>query len=276
MLDIVRLAKEHDKLITFAEFICSFPNLFSDLLSLQNSITSGLDCMAVAYTVQNGKWTFSVRVRLRTGFQNMQPYRLWDTKEDASEYVDLFVWYKSVRTKSEPLVPEPHGKWFKTAVPDSSWDEIREYLSNNVDRAYAPKKRKFTTIAFSAHIKRAKRAMSNQGPPKVHQEDEDVQSPPAVPTLPQMRKKYSSLEIRQKTDVQKSVKILVENHWSKIAPTQPEELIKCLDDIGSNTDSKTKDRVIEAISQSYILAHDKKDEERKTEILSMFVLQKNM
>jgi metal-responsive CopG/Arc/MetJ family transcriptional regulator len=90
-------------------------------------------------------------------------------------------------------VPQPHGKWFKTAVPDSSWDEIREYLSNNDDRAYAPKKRKFTTIASSAHIKRAKRAIHTQGLPKVHQDDEDAQFPPAVPTLPQMRKKYSSL-----------------------------------------------------------------------------------
>jgi hypothetical protein len=232
--------------------------------------------MAVSYTVLNGKWTFSVKVRLRTGFQHMQPYRLWDNKEDASDYVSLFVWYKSVRTKSDPLVPEPHGKWFKTAVPDDSWDEIREYLSNNVDRAYAPKKRKFTTISCSADIKRAKRAMNVKGPPKVHEEDEGAQSPTAVPTLPQMRKKYSALGTRQKTDVQKSVKKLVENHWSMIAPTYPEELIKCLDDIGSHTDSKTKDGVVEAISQSYILAHDRKDEERKTEILSMFILQKNM
>jgi hypothetical protein len=198
----------------------------------------------------------------------MRPYSLWDTKEDASNYVDLFVWYKSVRTKIDPLVPEPHGKWFKTAVPDCSWDEIRDYLSNNLDRAYASKKRKFSTIAFSADIKRAKRAM--------YQEDKKAELPTAVQTLPQMRKKYSSLGTRQKTDVQKSVKILVKNHWSLISPTYPEELIKCPDDMGPKKNLKTNDCVTEAISQSYMLAHDRKDEERKTEILSMFILQKNM
>lgn len=100
-------------------------------------------------------------VRQRTCFKYMRPYRLWDTKEDASNYADLFVWYKSVRTKSNPLVPEPHGKWFKTAGPDISWDEIRDDLSNNLDRAYAFKKRKFSTIAYSADMTRAKRVMKS-------------------------------------------------------------------------------------------------------------------
>lgn len=30
--------------------------------------------------------------------------------------------------KARLILPLPHGRWFKSAKPDSSWDEIRQYL----------------------------------------------------------------------------------------------------------------------------------------------------
>ena len=213
-----------------------------------------------------------VRVRQRTGFKQMKPYRLWSSKEDASKNVDLFVWYKSVRDKDDPPVPLPHGQWFQTLAPDSSWDDIRDFLSNNQDRTYASKKRKFSTISCSASIKRARQAKHLKA---VSDSKEAMQSH-ATQELPQMRKTYSSLGPRQKKEIQRSVKDVMEDYWSIIAPAHPGELMKCISDIGSKSHVDSQSVIMKSISQAYTLAHEKKDEERKTEILSIFVLQKDM
>ena len=81
--------------------------------------------MVTSFSERNGKWTYNANVRQRTGSVSIKPPpRLWTSKEDAEKDVGLFVWYSSVRDKNDPAVPYPHGQWFKTMLPNDSWNDI--------------------------------------------------------------------------------------------------------------------------------------------------------
>jgi hypothetical protein len=46
-------------------------------------------------------------------------------RKAAEKDAKLFVWYRSIRTPNDPIIPHPRGQWFKTMVPDENWDIIR-------------------------------------------------------------------------------------------------------------------------------------------------------
>jgi hypothetical protein len=111
--------------------------------------------MASSFTELNGKWTFSAKVRLRTGFKHKQPARLWNSKEDAAKDVKLFIWYSSFRDASDPLVPQhSRGQWFKTILPDESWDGIRHFFEERGEKQYRSKKRKISCVSVSEDTKK--------------------------------------------------------------------------------------------------------------------------
>ena len=62
-----------------------------------------------------------------------------------------------------------------------------------------------------------------------------------------------------------------EEHWAVISPAHPEEFGKCMEEVNYiNEKSNLNDSVVNA----YKLAYEKKDEEGKTVLLSIFILQK--
>ena len=95
---------------------------------------------ARSFSENNSKWTFNAKVRHRTGFVSMRPARLWTSKEDIEKDVGLFVWSSCVRDKNDPTVPYPHGKWFKTMLPNDSWNALRALLAERGAKSYTSKK----------------------------------------------------------------------------------------------------------------------------------------
>ena len=70
--------------------------------------------MATSFTEMNGRWTFYAKVRLRSGFEHKKPGRLWNSIEACEKDVKLFVWYRSIRTPNDPIIPHSRGQWFET------------------------------------------------------------------------------------------------------------------------------------------------------------------
>ena len=111
--------------------------------------------MASSFSEQNGKWTFYAKVRQRSGFTSLKPARLWNSKEEAEMGVELFIWYSSIRGKDDPPVPLPHGQWFKTMLPDDSWEEIRAYLAERGCKVY-PSKKRLRGVVLDSYSKKAR------------------------------------------------------------------------------------------------------------------------
>ena len=225
--------------------------------------------MATSFTEVSGMWTFYAKVRLKTGFKHQRPARLWNSKEDAERDVKLFIWYSSIRDVGDPHIPHPRGSWFKTMLPDASWDHIRDFLNDRGDIQYPNKKRKFSSIAVSDDIKRKHRAEAEAKKKRLEAEV----ALPLPNKVPVMRKKFSELSVRKQKDVRNSMKKKMEKEWALISPTYPEELGNCMQEINFITEKSSEN---EAFANAYKLASEKKDEEKKTVLLSNFILQKNM
>ena len=69
--------------------------------------------------------------------------------------VELFIWYSSIRGKDDPPVPLPHGQWFKTILPDDSWEEIRAYLAERGCKVY-PSKKRLRGVVLDSYSKKAR------------------------------------------------------------------------------------------------------------------------
>ena len=80
----------------------------------------------------------------------------------------LFIWYRSVKDSSDPLVPTPVGQWFKSMLPNSDWDSIRDHMNNRVEKKIRGPKRKVdhTGVAISSRVAKRK-----TGKEKVKAED---------------------------------------------------------------------------------------------------------
>ena len=91
--------------------------------------------------------------------------------------------------------------------------------------------------------------------------------------IPVMRKKFSELSSRKQKEIRTAMKNKVEEHWAVISPAHPEELGKCMEEVNFITE---KSYLNDSVVNAYKLAHEKKDEEGKTVLLSIFILQKDM
>jgi hypothetical protein len=76
--------------------------------------------------------------------------------------LDLFIWYKSTRGFDDPLVlvRSPRGEWFKTILPNSEWDEIREYLKNRAPVAQKLKRKRVELISSTVNQRSVKRKLA--------------------------------------------------------------------------------------------------------------------
>ena len=84
--------------------------------------------MKATFFQRGSPWAFRVKVKTVEGTKVVMPYALWKTSEEAERDVPLFVWFKGRKDAADPRVPLPHGQWFKSAKPDNSWNNIREYI----------------------------------------------------------------------------------------------------------------------------------------------------
>jgi hypothetical protein len=161
-------------------------------------------------------------------------------------------------------------------LPDQFWDEIRDYLAN-----HDVKKRKVGPISGQVgHCKRMKKnrlVREEAGVPA-----QPVIAPPPVAVdnkieekIPVMRKKFSELSSRRQNKIKKSMVDVVRQRWSLIAPHHPEELRNCIGDFASAVEYSNVS-LIKSISAAYKLADERKNEDRKTELLSIFVTAENV
>ena len=54
---------------------------------------------------KDGMWGMRAKVRTKTGFQYQTTPFLWNSKSEAENDADLFVWYRSLEDSSDPLMP---------------------------------------------------------------------------------------------------------------------------------------------------------------------------
>ena len=217
--------------------------------------------------------------------------------------VELFIWYSSIRGKDDPPVPLPHGQWFKTMLPDNSWDEIRAYLADRGCKVY-PSKKRLRGVVLDSYSKKAKLNLEakkkedeeilNAGNKILEEimkemivaeleELQKVQEPVVmadqnglselIANACVMRKPFTDLSMSRKKIVGKCVDSFIQRLWPVIAPGQDKlQQQQCLRSTFGFVDCEIRKNIEDA----YKLAIDVKNEEQKTSILSMFVLQKDM
>jgi hypothetical protein len=154
---------------------------------------------------KDGMWGIRARVRTKTGPQYQTTPFLWRSKSEAEDDVGLFVWYRSVKDSSDPLIPTPVGQWFKSMLPNSDWDSVRDHLDNRVEKKICGLKRKLGQIGVAISSQIAKRKMEKNKakvediPPEVDLvEDEQLIPPEGINKkkgykVTAMRKSYSEL-----------------------------------------------------------------------------------
>ena len=189
-------------------------------------------------------WTFYAKVRTTKGFTTKKPARLWSSKEAAEKDVELFIWYESIRGPDDPKVPYPRGQWFRTMLPDKSWDIVREYLSE-YGQKHQEKKRKcdpnFVISKFARRENNRKKecrddegvslGFDSHNAPHDANVEEKVRSP--IKDRHQkpltMRKRYSDLTVRRKVVVNKRMKDVIRDCWNELGPRQSDkELTECM------------------------------------------------
>lgn len=238
--------------------------------------------MASSFFMRGSLWTFRVKVRSTKGTEYVTPHALWDTKEEAAKEVDLFIWYKSRKDATDPPIPLPHGNWFKTTKPDETWDVIREHLRNRVKPAVPVKRKMSPSVRM---VKRRRMIVTPDKDPENPSEKQQVDEAAPSPTKAEtecglvvgrvMKKTYSLLGDRRRSSVDASVYGGIQRCWNYIAPSQPiQQLRKCVDSIFGIT--KDTAAMKSSIQSSYRLAKDRKDGEFMIQLMSIFVLQKDM
>ena len=102
---------------------------------------------------KNGMWGMRARVRTESEFQYQTTPFLWNSKSEAEHDASLFIWYRSLKDSSDPLIPTPVGRWFKSMLPNSDWDSIRDHLVNRVEKKISGLKRKVGQIGVAINKK---------------------------------------------------------------------------------------------------------------------------
>jgi hypothetical protein len=246
-----------------------FLDQHSDLLSLQNSNFGEM----ASFIEKRGMWSIRARVRKGSGFVYERSYSLWETKEEAENDLDLFIWYKSSRDFDDPLVPSPRGEWFKTILPNSDWDEIREYLTNRAPVERKQKRRRVELISTTVNQRNVKRKLAKPKASLAVDESEQVHDDSVREVI--IRKQYSDLSRRRQVVVNKTVEQSLRACWSRIAPNQNDlQLKECVANF-LGVHKRKKDSIVGAIQDAYKLADEKKNENQKTQILSMFALNRD-
>ena len=221
-------------------------------------------------------WTFYAKVRTKQGFSTKKPARLWASKEAAENDVELFIWYESIRGPDDPKVPYPRGQWFKTMLPDESWDIVRDHLSDHGQKTHLTRKRKCDPNFVPSKF--ARRETNSKKECNKCEVDGNIQSP--VKDLLQksmvMRKRYSDLTVRRKVVVNKHMENAIRSYWSEVGRRQSDkELNECIKSIFPSIDNSSDD-MRRSIKDSYTFADKKNNESHKTQIISTFALQKDM
>jgi hypothetical protein len=251
-------------------------------------------------TEKDGKWSFREPTPTNHGRGKIEykqlPY-LWDTKEDALNDIPLYKWYQKDHRKNavnEPMKPSSLIKnWFVDTKPDEDWNAIRAYLLNPIAVVTAVKKiRKRSTVNYeyeksNKKIKPAPEILLQNQEAVVNliQEDEEVGDKMTLPSAiafildsfkaKPMRKPFADLSARRQGTVRSVVENIVKIIWSSIAPNQAEEqLLLCLGSIIDQNSST--DTIKNSVRQAYQIAIDKKDKETQTQIISLFVQQKDI
>jgi hypothetical protein len=186
-------------------------------------------------------WGIRARVRTKTGFQYQRTPFLWNSKSEAENDASLFVWYRSLKDSSDPLIPTPVGQWFKSMLPNSEWDCVRDHLDKRVERKICGFKRKVGQIGVAISSQVAKRKMemkkfkAKDKPPEVEMVQDEMLIPQEevnetkAHKVTAMRKVYSDLSAKRRRKVNKNLEATVRAYWNQVAPNQSdEELQKCL------------------------------------------------
>ena len=113
------------------------------------------------YFEKDERWSIRAWVRTAKGFEHLTTPFLWPTKAAAEDDAKLFIWYRSVRGKIDPPVPTPYGQWFKSMLPNSDWDNIRDFLDERGEKVYAGLKRKCGQAGVALHQKICKQKLND-------------------------------------------------------------------------------------------------------------------
>jgi hypothetical protein len=265
-------------------------------LAIAAKLRSGWLLEMSGYMEKGGYWQIRARVHPERGMNNYPKSGfIWSSEDDAKRDLPLFVWYKSSRKAGDMKVPQISmgQKWFVNTCPDESWDEIREML--NGAKPVLTKKRKFSHVAFDSYApqrrmavkaaEKGKKFARKQGAEADNEGDNDdemqekfeeassLQKYLEESNVTAMRKPFSELSNRRKSVVTKSLRTLFDTIWPMIAPGQDKKQKEtCL----NATFSFIDDGIRSDIRRVYDFAVQNKDEEQKTRVLSMFVLQEKM
>jgi hypothetical protein len=197
-----------------------------------------------SFVEKRGMWSIRARVRKGSGFVYERSYSLWDTKEEAEKDLDLFNWYKSTRGFDDPLVPSPRGEWFKTILPNSEWDEIREYLKNRAPVAQKQKRKRVELISSTVNQRSVKRKLAKAKALPAVDGSEKVNDETAREVV--IRKQYSELSRRRQVVVNKTIEQSLRACWNRIAPNQNDvQLKECLGNF-LGVHKRMKDSVVES------------------------------
>ena len=267
-------------------------------LKIAAKLRSGWPSEISGYMEKGRYWQMRARVHAERGMNNYPKSGfIWSTEDDAKRDLPLFVWYKSLRKAGDMKVPQINmgRKWFVDTCPDVSWDEIREMLSRA--NPVLTKTRNCSHVAFDSYTQekrkvvraaeKAKKLANKEGAKAENEDDDDdddemqeqieeassLQKYLEESNVTAMRKPFSELSSRRKSMVTKTLRTLFDNVWPMIAPGQDKKQKEsCL----IATFSFVDDDIRSDIQKVFDLAVQNKDEEQKTGVFSMFVLQEKM
>jgi hypothetical protein len=239
--------------------------------------------MAASLFLRGSLWTFRVKVRTCKGVEYASPHALWETKNEAERDVDLFIWFKGRKGPADPHIPSPHGQWFKTMKPGSSWDEIREFVSTRGCKGFSLKRKQ--PASFDVAKRRRVEAKADLEASEAEITDDIVpeaqtalDSKDMIKNLVQgrvMKKAYSQLGDRRRAAVDTSILAALTKCWKHLAPGQPiDQLRSCVTSIFGG--KVMNDAMKSSIQTSYRLAKEKKDNEFMVQFLSTFMIQKDI
>jgi hypothetical protein len=173
-------------------------------------------------------------------------------------------------------------------LPNSEWDCVRDHLDKRAEKKICGLKRKVAQIGVAISSQVAKRKMemkkfkAEDKPPEVQMvQDEELIPQEEVNEkkahkVTAMRKIFSDLSVKRRSKVNKNLEATVRAYWNQVAPNQSdEELQKGLGTFLPFC-SVSDDCVGHATKIAYDCATVKKMEGLQTQIISSFVLEKNM
>jgi hypothetical protein len=112
-----------------------------------------------SFVEKRGMWSIRERVRQGSGFVYERSYSLLETKEEAEK-----TWISSFGTRAQEVLMthlfQVHEVNGSRLLPNSEWDEIRDYLKNRAPVAQKLKRKRVELISSTVNQRSVKRKLA--------------------------------------------------------------------------------------------------------------------